>query len=441
MNAATAGAGPSEVRAQIALAIPLAAQQLGFQLMGTVDAALLGHYSDTALAAAGVGNNLLFAVIAVGLGIVMGLDTVIPQAIGAGRLDDARRAMGAGLRLAILVGLAAMAAVMLSPLVLLATDVEPEVAREARIYVHLRAVGVVPFLMSIALRSYLAARSTTRPLVIAVIGANIVNALLDVVLIFGVSSIGLPPLGVVGAAIATVLVQLVVLAVYFAAVRSLDGGAPRPPSTRADLREIVRYGGPVGGQLFLEIGIFGVATVLAAHLGTRSAGAHSIALNLSSFTFSLALGIGAATSVRVGHAIGAGDVALARRRGVIGLTLGLAGMAGFAASFVIAPAMLASIFTDDDAIVIATVPLLQIAALFQLSDGAQAIAAGALRGLGDTRATFVGNLIGHYAIGLPIALGLAFGAGMGAPGLWWGLSAGLTVTALYLSARFLRATR
>jgi MATE family multidrug resistance protein len=431
----------SETRAQIALAIPLALQQIGVQMMGVVDAALLGHYSESALAGASVGNNILFAITSVGFGVVMGLDTVIPQAIGAGRIEDARRSLAAGIRLAIAIGLLSMAVAVASPYILLATNAPADVVYDARIYLYARSFGVVPFLLSIALRSYLAARSTTRPLIIAVVAGNIANFLLDIVLIFGIDAIGLPPLGVIGAAIATVTVQLVILAVYAASVRALDADAKLPKSSRDDAREVVKYGLPVGGQLLAEIGIFGVATVLAAHLGKTPAAGHSIALNLSSFTFSLAVGIGAATSVRVGHAIGAGDRALARQRGIIGLKLGLAAMAGFGLVFVLAPAPLARLFTNDAVVIAATVPLLQIAALFQLSDGTQAIGAGALRGLGETRATLVGNLIGHYGLGLGISLALAFGAGMGAPGLWWGLSAGLTVTALYLVARFLRATR
>jgi MATE family multidrug resistance protein len=126
---------------------------------------------------------------------------------------------------------------------------------------------------------------------------------------------------------------------------------------------------------------------------------------------------------------------------LLGLKLGLVVMACFAAAFVLVPRALAGAFTDDAAMAVATVPLLQIAALFQLSDGVQAIAAGALRGIGRTRATLAGNLVGHYAVGLPISLGLGFAAGLGAPGLWWGLSAGLTVTAGYLLLRFLAATR
>jgi MATE family multidrug resistance protein len=372
----------------------------------------------------------------------MGLDTVLPQAVGAGRPDRARRLLGGGVRLATLIGLACTLAVLATPELLVVAGVPAEVARDARVYVDLRAIGIVPFLLSIALKSYLAAHNITRPLVAAMVAGNAVNALLDLALIYGIGPI--PPLGVAGAALATVSVQIAIVAIYAASVRAIDlrkAIAAPTRSTRADLAEVLRYGLPVGGHLFAEIGIFGLATVLAAHMGTVPAAAHAIALNLASFTFSAAVGIGAATSVRVGHAIGAGDRALARHRGVLGLRLGLAVMSVFAATFLLAPASIATLFTDRAAVIAQAIPLLQIAAVFQLSDGAQAIAAGALRGIGDTRATFIGNVLGHYGVGLAISLGLAFGAGMGAPGLWWGLSAGLTATALYLVRRFLAGTR
>jgi MATE family multidrug resistance protein len=422
------------------LAAPLVAQQAGHHLMGVVDAAMLGRYSDAALAGAGVGNNVYFAISCVGMGIVMGMDTVVPQALGGGRLDDARRAVGAGVRLAILVGLIATLLVFLSPALLVLADVDAEVLHEARAFLYMRALGAVPFLITVALRSYLAAHGMTRPMVIAMIAGNIANAGLDLALIYGVPSLGIPAMGVVGAAAATTAVTLLTAVLYALAVRDLDRGVVRPPSTAADIKAIARYGGPVGGQLLAEVGIFGVATVLAAHMGKIPAGAHSIALNLSSLTFAFSLGIASATSVRVGHAVGAGDLGLARRRGLLGIKLGLAAMACFAAIFIAIPRVLASAFTDQPAVFAATIPLLQIAALFQLSDGTQAIGAGALRGRGDTRSTLLANLLGHYAIGLPLILGLGFGAGLGAPGLWWGLSVGLTATALFLVLRFLRST-
>ena len=178
-------------------------------------------------------------------------------------------------------------------------------------------------------------------------------------------------------------------------------------------------------------------------MGTLPAAAHSIALNLASFTFSVAVGVGAATACGSATRSAPATLALARRRGAA-RPRGSASraMACFARRRSCSrPARWPALFTDAPPVIAATMPLLQIAALFQLSDGTQAIAAGALRGLGNTRATFIGNLIGHYGIGLPISLALAFGAGLGAPGLWWGLSAGLTATAIFLVQRFLAGTR
>jgi MATE family multidrug resistance protein len=426
---------PGERAALLRLAVPLAAQQVGFVAMGVVDALMLGRYSNAALAGAGLANNLLFGITAIGMGVVMGMDTVVPQALGAGRPDDARRALGAGMRLAVLVGLVATLAVFATPWLMQASGAAFEIVHEARPYVYLRAVGVVPFLITIAQRSYLMAHGRTRPLVIAVVVGNIINAIADYVLIYPAG------LGVIGAALATTAVQIATVVMYELAIRTHDRNVPRPASTRADLAAIARYGGPVGGQLFAEVGIFAVATTCAARMGEIPADAHAIALNLSSFTFSFAVGVASATSVRVGLAVGAGNLSLARRRGMQGLRVGLAGMGCFAALFVLVPAALAAAFTSDRSVIAQAVTLLQIAAVFQLSDGAQAIGAGALRGAGDTRSTLVANVIGHYAIGLPLMLALGFGAALGAPGLWWGLSAGLTATALYLVQAFRRRTR
>jgi MATE family multidrug resistance protein len=422
-----------ERRALLHLAAPLAAQQAGLQLMGTVDAVMLGRYSRDALAGAGVGNNYLFALTSIGMGIVMGMETVVPQALGAGRRDDARRAVGAGARLAVLVGLVATLAAFTCPLVLDLVGVDPALTDEARPYTYMRALGCVPFLLTIALRSYLAAHGRTRPLIVAMIVGNAVNALLDVVLIFGCRSIGLPPLGALGAGLATVAVQVVTVAVYAVAVRAIDAaaGTPRPPSTAADLRAIARSGGPVGGQILAEVGIFGIATLLAAHLGGLPAAAHAVALNLATLTYAVAMGLATATSTRVGLAVGAGDFARARARGLDAALLALLIQSMFALVFLVLPSQLAGLFTDDRAVIAACVPLLQVAAVFQLSDAAQAVGGGALRGLGRTRATLAANLFGHYTIGLPVMAGLALGANLGATGLWWGLCAGLTTTAVF----------
>jgi len=437
-----------ELRAHVALALPLAGQQIGLQLMGAVDTAMLGRWNPDALAGAGVANGLVFSITCVGMGIVMGLDTLVPQALGAGERATARSLLRDGLRVALLVGLPATLLVLMSPLALRWFGIDAHVSYQAKIFVWARAFGVAPFLLQVALRSYLSAHGRTRPLIIAVIAGNVINLVADYVLIYGdtglerlgLPGLGLPEMGVIGAAASTSLVQIATLGLYAAAVRAMHRDAPAPAPRPSAVRKLFALGTPIGLQLLAEVGVFALTGVLAATIGSAAAAAHSVSIQLASFTFSVAVGIGAATAVRVGHAVGAGDAAGARRAGGIGFGLGGAVMACSALVFLLAPATLAGLFTDDPHVITAALPLIQIAALFQLSDGAQAVAAGALRGAGDTRAAFRANVIGHYGLGLGVSLALAFGVGMGTPGLWWGLSAGLTLTAVILIARFRRVT-
>jgi MATE family multidrug resistance protein len=421
---------------------------MGLMLLGVVDTAILGRYHVDALAGGGVANSLVFFVSCIGMGVVMGLDALIPQAIGAGRHGDTRHLLHDGLKTALWVGLPLSLLVAASPLVLPLLRVEANVAHQAELYVWTRSFGVALFLVQVTLRSFLQAHGVTRPLIVAVIVGNAANALFDWVLVFGdagladlgLPAIGLGPLGVVGAALATIIVQGVTVTVYLWAARAVLAGIPRTPRPAPSIRKIIRLGLPVGLQFAAEVGVFALAALLAARMGTLPAAGHQVAINLASFTFAMALGVGAAVAVRVGHAVGAEDHRLAWRRGAIGLSTGLVAMSLGAIVFLAIPAELARLFTSDQEVIAAAVPLIRIAAVFQLSDGAQAIAAGALRGAGDTRAAFVANLIGHYGVGLGISLALGFSLGMGAPGLWWGLSAGLTATALALVLRFRHLT-
>ena len=439
----------AELRAQLALAVPLVGQQIGLQLMGAVDTAMLGRWDPAALAGAGVANGLVFSITCVGMGIVMGLDTLVPQALGAGEPDRARALLRDGLRVALLVGLPATILVMASPLLLGLFGVEPAVAYQAKIFVWARAFGVAPFLMMVALRSYLAAHGHTRPLIIAVVLGNVINFVGDYVMIYGdaglvrigLPALGIPEMGVIGAAAATSAVQIANLVFYALAVRAMNRDQPPAAATPSAVRRIFELGTPVGLQMLAEVGVFAMTGVLAARIGRTAAASHSVAIQLASFTFSMAVGVGAAAAVRVGRAVGAGDTAGARRAGGAGLTLGMGVMTASALIFLAVPATLARLFTDDPVVIAATIPLLQIAAIFKLGDGAQAIASGALRGAGDTKAAFWTNIAGHYGLGLGVSLVLAFHVGMGTRGLWWGLSAGLTMTALILIARFFRVTR
>jgi MATE family multidrug resistance protein len=375
------------------------------------------------------------------------MDTLVPQALGAGEAARARQLRSSGVRLGLLlfVPLAALiaAAALLFPL----TPVEPAVASEAGAFLLGRLPGVLPFLVYVSQRSYLQARQVTRPMVVSMVIGNVINIVLDWILIMGddgLARIGLPPIGLpamgaMGSALATSTANLSAFLICWIAVRKLD----REPSPRSDpalARSIVRLGLPIGLQLVAEVGVFALTGILAGTLGKMPAAGHQVALSLASLSFSMAIGVGAATSVRVGRAVGAGDAAAARRAGAQGITVGAILMGTSGLLFILLPRWLAGLFTSDPVVIDTAVPLIQIAAVFQLSDAIQAVSAGALRGAGDTRFSFVANLFGHYAVGLPVAWALGFAAHMGAAGLWWGLSMGLTAVAIAQSIRFARIT-
>lgn len=439
--------GTRELRELARLALPLCVGHAGMHLMSVVDTAVLGHYRDTSMAGAGIGGGVLFAFMVFGMGTVMGMDTLVPQALGAGETTRARQLLASGTRLALVLSLPLAGLIALAAWLLPFTAVEPEVASEASAFLIGRLPGLIPFMVYTAQRSFLQAHHVTRPIVIAMVIGNAVNLAADWVLVMGdeglvrigLPPIGLPAMGALGAGLATSGVNLCSFFVYWMAVKKLEPGGPVPRDPALS-RAIIRLGMPIGLQLVAEVGVFALTGILAGTLGKMPAAGHQVALSLASLSFSMAIGVGAATSVRVGRAIGRGDTPAARRAGGQGISVGALLMGTSGLFFILLPRQLASLFTDDPAVMDAAVPLIQIAAVFQLSDAIQAVSAGALRGAGDTRFSFVANVIGHYAVGLPVAAGLGFAAGMGAAGLWWGLSFGLTAVAVGQSIRFARLT-
>lgn len=432
----------------VQLAAPIAFAQAGQALMGLVDTAVVGRLGAVPLAAVGLANALYIAVLIFGMGLMLGLDPLISQAFGAGEPLRARRLLWSGFRLATQVALVLSIPLAAAPLLLRPAGIASEVAEATATYLYWRLPSVVPVLAFIAARSYLQAAKRTGPLVVAAVAANVFNLLATILLVFGGGGLpawsGLrwvPALGVAGAGAATVLCTLLQLAVVALAIR-----AKRPAElsrdvrrgSPGDVRAVFRVGVPVGSYQLAEVFVFALAAVLAARMGPASGAAHQICITFASLSFCAVVGVGAAGSVRVGWAIGAEDTSQARRSGLAAFAAGTAFMGTCALVFFLAPRLLASAMTDDPQVLAVTVPLLWVAAAFQLSDGLQGVGAGVLRGVGDTRFTLVANLAGHYGVGLPVALGLGFGAGLGVVGLWWGLCAGLTAVGVALLYRFWR---
>jgi MATE family multidrug resistance protein len=442
----------AEFRDLVRLAAPLVLAHAGNQLITTVDAAIVGRLGAGPLAAVGLGNAIFFFVTITGTGVMLSLDPLVSQAFGAGDPVRARRLLWQGVWLSLAVGAAIALALLVAPAILAPFGIERAVVADARTYLWLRIPGVVPFLLFAAMRSYLQAAGIARPMIVAVVAANLVNFAGAWLLVFGGAALPawagplrwVPALGVAGAAIAgslTYTAQAAVLALFVRAVRLEARPADLRRPVAADLRTALRVGTPIGLQFGAEVGIFSLTGLLAGHVGTLAVASHQIALTVASLSFTVALGVGAAGAVRVGRAIGAGDVPGTRRAGLTAIAAGAGFMGCAGLCFFLFPGALVRLLTDDPAVIAAAVPLLAVAAVFQLSDGLQGVGAGVLRGAGDTRFPFLANLVGHWAIGLPIAVGLGLRAGLGVAGLWWGLCAGLTSVALSLLVRFLRLSR
>lgn len=431
------------------LALPISLTQAGQALLGVVDAAVVGHVSATALGAVGLGNAIFFAVSVFGLGLMLGVDPMFSQAIGAGRPERARQLLWQAVALATLTSAALAIPLGLVPGVLEPTGTSPEAAREAWGYVLYRLPALPGLLIFTGQRAYLQAIGRPHMLVVATVVANVLHLGAVIVLVFGGEGLPdwtgplreLPAMGARGAAIATSVstwaeVAIAAFAIHRVKVAGVPKGFRR--TVPADLREAARVGIPVGSHMAAEVGVFALASVLASHISKESVAAHQIAITLASLSFTFAMGIGNAGSVRVGWAVGAHDPPQARLAGLTAFLAGTLFMIAAAAVFLLFPGRIVSLMTNQPEVIAAAVPLLFVAAVFQISDGIQGVGAGVLRGAGDSRFTFVANVIGHYLIGLPMAVLLGFHFDLGVTGIWWGLCAGLTAVAIALLLRFLK---
>jgi MATE family multidrug resistance protein len=433
----------SELRQLLRLAGPLAAAQAGTQIMGLVDLAVVGRLGARELGAAGLGNAIFFTISIVGMGLVFGVDPMISQAFGAGDPVRSRHVLWQGVWLALGVSVVLTIPLLVSPLLFPLFEVAPPLQPIAIQFLLVRTAGLAPLLLFLVIRAYLQAQHVTRPMVVAMLVGNVFNFVSDVILVFGWGPF--PRMGVAGAALSTDLGAILQLAIVVWAVKSI----PLPPHDFValhhpkwlEIRQAIRIGLPLGLQLAAEIGVFALVGLLAGHLGAIHLAAHQLVLAFISLTFTISVGVASAGAVRVGLAVGARDQPRTRMAGFAAIAGGTGVMIIGAAVFAFFPRPLARLLTDQEAVVAAAVPIFLIAAVFQLSDGLQAIGAGILRGAGDTTFPLVSNLVGHWLVGLPIALYLGFHRNMGIVGLWWGLCAGLTAVAILLLLRFNRLSK
>jgi MATE family multidrug resistance protein len=425
----------SELRRLFALALPLSLAEAGTQVMGVVDMAVVGRLGGRELAAVGLGNAVYFGVSVFGLGLMLGLDPLISQAVGARDFSRSRRIMWQGIWLAVITSAALTLVLLCGPTLLRAIRINPEIAEPASIFLLIRIIGLAPWLMFFVVRAYLQAHHVTRPMVVSMITANVFNLIADIILVFGFGPI--PPLGVAGAAISTSTCQFLQLGIvaYAVAHVPVDGEISRRWNS-AEIRRALRVGLPTALQVTAEVGIFALVALMAGRMGTVDLAAHQLVITLASFTFTIALGVATAGSVRVGLAVGARDPVATRRAGYAAFIGAALVMSVGALLFISIPSLLARMLTNQQNVIAAAIPLFFVAGLFQFSDGLQAAGIGALRGAADTRFAFFSNIVGYWIVGLPMSLLLGFRLKMGVVGLWWGFVAGLTTVAVLVFLRF-----
>ncbi|MEZ4456530.1 MAG: MATE family efflux transporter [Gemmatimonadales bacterium] len=427
----------AEFRALVRLALPLAAVQVGQMLMGVVDTAMVGRYSDAALAATAVANVWFFALSTIGMGCLSVLDPVISQAFGASDEAAIARGIQRGFLLAVIVTVPTALGLLPVEPVLAAARQPAEIIPLAGRYLELIVPGVLPYFGFMAIRESVQALGIIRPLLVVIVGANLLNAGANWVFIFG--HLGAPELGVAGAAIATTVSRWAM----FLGLGILTWGhlAPRvrhwyPEVFHwAPMTRMLGIGLPIGFQILFEYGVFGGVGLLMGRFGTPAVAGHQIALNLAATAFMVPFGVGIATSVLVGRSVGADRPDEARRFAGAGLATGVGFMMLTAAVFLLAPGVLLRAYSPGPAVGAVALTLLPLAGAFQVFDGAQTVALGALRGVGDTKVPVIINLVGYYLVGLPIGLWFGFDRGLGPRGLWWGLVAGLAVVSLVLFGR------
>ncbi len=432
------------------LALPMALTQLSQIAMMTTDLAFIGRLGGEAVAAAALAGTVYFVSFTFGMGLTSAVAPLAAQAFGADDPRMVRRSLRTGLWAALLLSLPIMMFPLRGEQILLLLGQAPQTARLAQHYLFGLAWGVAPALWFLAIRSFMGAVNRPQPVLWITLAAIPVNALLVYLLMYG--KLGLPRLELFGAGLATTLVNCAtfIAALWFATRR-------RPFSDyhvlarlwRIDwslMHQLFVIGLPISLAFLMEYGMFSAAALLMGLIGTTALAAHQIALQVTAILFMIPFGISMAATVRVGHAAGRNDAAGVRRAGLVAMLLGIAiaailTFAVVATRFAIAEFFLGGTVENAAATIELAAMLLLVGASFFVTDAIQSIAVGSLRGLKDTRVPLLFAGIGYWLVGFCLSWLLAFHTGLGAIGVWVGLSIGTAVYATLLVVRFRRLTQ
>lgn len=424
----------------IQLAYPVIVGQLGIIMMGVVDSIMVGKIGASSLAAAALGNGMTFIILIIGIGVSLAVTPLVAIAVGAGKFEDC----GIYFRQSLLVN--SIMSVLIAGLIIFLSDFikyfnqQVEVQNQAISYIKIIGLSSVPLLLFQTYKQFIEGLSIMLPAMIIALLANIVNVFVNWVLIFG--NLGFPALALDGAGWATfasrifMALALMVYVMKNKRFKQYDVSFNFKSVNRPVIKKILSLGLPSGIQYFFEIGAFSFAVVMVGWLGTKQQAAHQIAINLASISFMAVLGISVAGSIRVGNAVGMKDIAETRKAGFTASLLGASVMLVSGIVFVLFRNFLPTLYVNDPEVITYASSLLIIAALFQLSDGTQAVGIGILRGLTDVKIPTAITFIAYWIVGLPVGYILGFTFGLNVQGIWIGLLLGLTTSAILLTLRF-----
>lgn len=442
------------MRASLALGVPLVGGQLGLMLMNTTDTVMLGWYGVEELAGGVLATQSYFLVMIFGAGIAQALMPMIGQAEGSGDQRAVRRMVRMGLWLAILYALITMPLFFFGEEILLALGQEPTVAALAGQYLVISVWALFPTLLANALRAFLTAIEHAQIILWSTIAAALANIVINYMLIFG--NWGAPELGIRGAAYATLLVNIVMfgaMAIYIAVHRRTRTYEVFARFWRPDwpaFVDMIRLGLPIGVGIVAEVGMFIFASIMIGWLGVVALAAHGIVMQIAAIAFMVPLGMSQAATVRVSNAMGRKDPLNLARAAHSVMIVAICFAMLSASLFFTVPEFLVGLFLDetqDDVAAVAAyaVPLLFVAAVFQLVDSAQIIAVGQLRGLKDTKIPMLFAIFAYWGVGMSVAYYLGIWLDLGGVGVWTGLASGLAVACILAVWRFAairpRATR
>ena len=443
-----------EFRYNAKLALPVVLGMLGHTFVGFADNIMVGQLGTAELAAVSLGNSFVFIAMSLGIGFSIAITPLVAEADAAGNKDNVKSALKHGLVLCTILGFALFGIILLCKPIMHLMKQPPEVVELAMPYLDLVAFSLVPLIIFQAFKQFSDGLSQTKYPMYATIVANVVNIILNYLLIFG--SFGFPKMGIVGAAIGTLISRVIMVFFIWVLLKKKDKFKEYVTNfnfrviQKKALRKIISLGFPSALQMFFEVAIFTAAIWISGVLGKNSQAANQIALNLSSMTFMVGMGLGVAAMIRVGNQKGLKNFSELKRIALSLFLLTFFVEIVFATLFLVFKDWLPTVYLngndtanliDNTEVIIIAAELLLVSAFFQISDGLQVVILGALRGLQDVKIPTLITFIAYWLIGFPISFYLGLYTPLKSTGIWIGLLAGLTVSAILMYLRFNQLTK